>query len=81
VCRAIELPVDSFFHAVFPRRKEVKDDSMRVERGLLELHPAPYATRMPAAATPGPGTGPWAKADRLMERLRQVLVDIEQNGV
>jgi transcriptional regulator with XRE-family HTH domain len=85
VCRVIDLPVDSFFHAVFPRRKETPDDATRVERGLVELHPAPYPVRMHGVVTtpnPVPGAlGPWAKADRLLERLRQVLVDIEQNGV
>jgi transcriptional regulator with XRE-family HTH domain len=81
VCRVLDLPADSFFRAVFPRRAEVDEPSMRVERGLLELHPAPYLTRMLVAATPAGQPRPWAKADRLMERLRQVLADIEENGV
>jgi hypothetical protein len=82
VCRVIELPVDSFLHAVFPRRMVLDEPSMRVERGLLELHPAPYPTRLQAAASAAdPTAAPRAKAGRLMERLRQVLVDIEENGV
>lgn len=88
VCRIIDLPVDSFFHAVLPRRQEVSNDSKRVEQSLRELHPAPY---LPAAIgrqglvtdpDPVPGAlGPSEKAARLLRRLRQVLVDIEQNGV
>jgi transcriptional regulator with XRE-family HTH domain len=82
VCRVIQLPADSFFQAVFPRRQEMDESSARVERGLLELHPAPYPTRrQAAAAAAAPVPGGWAKADRLLERLRQVLVDIEKNGV
>ena len=82
VCRVIQLPADSFFQAVFPRRQEIDQSSARVERGLLELHPAPYPTRKQAGASPAaPAPGAWAKADRLLERLRQVLVDIEENGV
>jgi hypothetical protein len=85
VCRVIDLPVDSFLHAVFPRRLDTSADARRVEQGLLDLHPAPYPLRMHgvvAGPNPVPGAlGASEKAARLLHRLRQVLVDIEHNGV
>ncbi|HEX3530410.1 MAG TPA: hypothetical protein VH988_25390 [Thermoanaerobaculia bacterium] len=85
VCRIIDLPVDSFFHAVLPRRQDAPNDAKRVEQSLRELHPAPYATCLQgivAGPDPAPeALGPSEKAARLLRRLRQVLVDIEHNGV
>jgi len=88
VCRIIDLPVDSFFRAVLPRRQSApngSNEARRMEQSLRELHPAPYATSQQSlAAEPDPlpaGLGPSEKAARLLRRLRQVLVDIEQNGV
>jgi len=86
VCRIIDLPVDSFFHAVLPRRQNVPNDAKQVEQSLRELHPAPYATCLQGLVVdlpdPAPESlGPSEKAARLLRRLRQVLVDIEQNGV
>ena len=85
VCRVINLPVDSFFHAVFPRRLDTSKEVSRLEQDLLELYPAPYATCRTAAeaasgmASQAPGSSP--KTVRLLRRLRQVLVDAEHNGV
>jgi hypothetical protein len=86
ICRVIDLPVDSFLHAVFPRRQDTPTGARRVEQGLLELHPAPYPLRRGGAVVaglePAPGAlGSSDKAARLLHRLRQVLVDIELNGV
>jgi len=85
VCRIIDLPVDSFFNAVFPRRQGASPDAKRREQSLQELHPAPYPTRPQGlVASPDPpagALGPSEKAARLLRRLRQVLVDIEHNGV
>ena len=78
VCGVIGLPVDSFFHAVFPRRQETAEAAQRVERGLVELHPAPYQIQ-PAASSAGPPPPPWAKADRLVERFRQILEGVEDS--
>lgn len=87
VCRIIDLPVDSFFNAVFPRRQGASPDAKRREQSLQELHPAPYpaTTRLHGTgASPNPpaeALGPSEKAARLLRRLRQVLIDIENNGV
>jgi len=91
VCRIIDLPVDSFFNAVLPRRQsapDVSNNARRVEQSLRELHPAPYLPEatclqgLAADADPIPDAlGPSEKAARLLRRLRQVLVDIEHNGV
>lgn len=95
ICRVIDLPVDSFLQAVFPRRQCTSDAARRVEQGLLELHPAPYPVRTGMPGMPGmsgmsgmsgmapvlQSLGPTDKVARLLYRLRQVLVDIEHNGV
>lgn len=74
VCRILDLPADSFFQAVFPRRIGPMPGRGKMMGGLQQLHPAPYAVD-PSTLTEGaPGSDDSRKALReLLARLRQLV--------
>lgn len=74
VCRVLDMPPDSFFQAVFPRRLGPMPGRGKMMGGLRELNPAPYPVD-PSTLMEGPPDGDDSrKALReLLRKLRQLV--------